>query len=262
MAIGSPAYDAVRQTKARLDMGLMLGYLDTVQHKKLKKNLKMLKKLIKKEKWLKAFNYNQGIKKDLINCGGNVALYDVRTWDLGLFDAIVEKYFRTPEVKLALHLNENQPWHCADETGHVTEHLIKDFVLPTQCIYGKILDQYNDKGTPAYRVLIYVGNMDMSCGVAGTEKMLRKLDWGLRCEWRKAERRVWATPQNNTKGFITHLANLTHIVIPGSGHMVPEDQPDNSLEMINRFIHQHKFFTYNTPIDPSTYHDLLHPHKE
>jgi len=262
MAIGNPYYDAALQTQARLEMGKTLGYLDTTQYQQLMDNLEVLRKAVDDGDWLKAFNYNQGIKNDLINCGGNVAIYDVRTWDLSLFDAIVEKYFRKPEVKLALNLAEDQPWKCADETGHVTEHLISDFVQPTQCIYGKILNQCDEKGTPAYQVLIYVGNLDMSCGVAGTEQMLRELTWNHHHDWQNLERFVWASPKDTTKGFVKSLSNLTYIVIPGSGHMVPTDQPNNSLEMINRFILKHKFPTYSTPIDPSTYHDLLQPNKE
>lgn len=262
MAVGNPYYDAALQTEARLEMGQMLGYLDTNQYTKLMGYQKVLKEAVDKGDWLKAFNYNQGIKKDLIACGGNVAIYDVRTWDLSLFDAIVEKYFRTPAVKVALNLDKEQPWKCADETGHVTEHLMEDFVRPTQCIYGPLLDQLDGEGNPAYRILIYVGNLDMSCGVAGTERMLRELDWNGQREWQEAERLVWASPKDATKGFIKSLANLTHIVIPGSGHMVPTDQPSNSLEMINRFILRHRSPTYDTPIDSSTYHDLLHPEKE
>lgn len=68
-----------------------------------------MKDALKRGDYPTAFNYNQGIKKDLIACGGNFAIYDVRVWDLDLVGALVEKYFRLDAVKKALHVPEDQP---------------------------------------------------------------------------------------------------------------------------------------------------------
>jgi vitellogenic carboxypeptidase-like protein len=52
------------------------------------------------------------------------------------------------------------------------------------------------------------------------------------------------------------MLNLTQMVIPGSGHMVPSCQPEVSLEMINTFIYGRKFPSYETPI-PTEYPDEI-----
>lgn len=267
MAIGNPYMDPYLQCVKRLECGLELGFLDTKQHHLLMKNADRLKKALEKKDYTKAFNYNQGIKKDLIACGGNVAIYDVRTWDLDLVGPMVEIYFRLDAVKEALNVPASRPWECADETGPVTFHLIEDFMTPSsQSSLEPFLEQKNKKGKPAYRVLIYTGNLDMSCGVAGTEKMLQDLKWKHAEAWKKLDREVWASPRSTlpdqrtvpgtTKGFVKSCANLTQMVIPGSGHMVPSCQPEISLEMINTFISDGSFPTYKTPI-PDKYPDEI-----
>ncbi len=250
MAIGNPYMDPYLQTVKRLECGLELGFLDTKQHRLLMDNAKKIIKALEEDppNYCKAFNYNQGIKKDLIACGGNVAIYDVRIWDVDLIGPMVEQYFRLDAVKKALHVPEGQPWESADETGPVTFHLLPDYMTPSsQTSLEPLLDQEVD-GKPAYRVLIYTGNLDMSCGVAGTEEMLQELQWSHAEEWKKLDREVWASPKSMTKGFVKSCANLTQMVIPRSGHMVPSCRPEVSLDMINTFIYDRKFPAYKTPI--------------
>jgi carboxypeptidase C (cathepsin A) len=271
MAIGNPYMDPSLQCVKRLECGLELGFLDTKQYDKLMENVKRLKDALDKRDFLTAFNYNQGIKKDLVACGGNVAIYDVRIWDVDVLGPLVEKYFRLEAVKTALNLPEDQEWNCADETGPVTDHLIEDFMTDSsQESLPPLLHQKDEKGKLAYRVMLYTGNLDMSCGVAGTEEILQKLDWKHGDDWRnKVKREVWASPRctwpkppehkyhvvpGTTKGFVKSCENLTQMVIPRSGHMVPSCRPGVSLEMINTFIHDRKFPTYETPI-PDKYPD-------
>ena len=77
---------------------------------------------------------------------------------------------------------------------------------------------------------------------------------------------MWVSPRSTlpdgrvvhgtTKGFTKSYANLTQMVIPGSGHMVPSCQPEVSLEMINTFIYDREFPTYKTSI-PTVYPDEI-----
>jgi carboxypeptidase C (cathepsin A) len=251
MAIGNPYMDPYLQTQKRLECGLELGFLDTKQYGQLRHNAERLKQALDDDPpdYSKAFNYNQGIKKDLIACGGNVAIYDVRIWDVDLIGPMVEQYCRLDAVKAALHVPKDQPWNCADETGPVTFHLMQDFMTDSsQASLQPILDQRLDCGDKAYRVMLYTGNLDMSCGVAGTEQMLQNLKWSHAEEWRSLDRLVWASPKSQTKGFVKSCANLTQVVVPGSGHMVPSCQPEISLEMINTFVHGRAFPGYKHQI--------------
>ncbi len=254
MAIGNPWMDPVMQTKFRLETGFQLGFLDTRQHEILMNLYKKLPGLIQHGEWPQAFKLNQELKNKLVACGGDIAIYDVRIWDDGLFGAGVEKYFRLPEVKEALNV-PGRPWHDHDEDGPVTDHLIQDFMTNTAAWHHgetgynfslpRLLDRVDEKGDPALRVLLYTGNLDMSCGIRGTEYILHNCEWRYQDAWQNLSREVWAQPKGKTMGFIKHYKNLMQIVIPCSGHLVPCSQPQNSLEMINNFVFQREFPSYD-----------------
>ncbi|MDY6855852.1 MAG: hypothetical protein SWO11_14320 [Thermodesulfobacteriota bacterium] len=115
----------------------------------------------------------------------------------------------------------------------------------------KLRDRKNEDGTPALRLLIYTGNLDMSCGVKGMDHILYHLDWSHGDDWQKLDRTVWAAPRGKIKGFYKTLENLTQIVIPCSGHLVPISQPENSLEMAYNFVFEREFSTYKPlPLKP------------
>jgi len=261
MAIGNPWMDPVMQTKFRLEMGFELGFLDTKQHKHLMRQYKRLPQYVNDGEWEKAFHLNQKLKNELIACGGNVAIYDVRTWDDGLIGSMLGNYFNMKEVKKALNVPEDTRWQIHDETGPVTDHLVQDFMTNTVYQSDKkfdfslpyLLDEATDKsGKKPLRVLLYTGNLDMSCGVRGTEYILYNLKWSHEGDWRKLRRKVWAEPRGTTKGFIKSCSNLTQIVIPCSGHLVPVSQPAVSLEMVNNFVFKREFPSY----DPLSHKEL------
>ncbi len=257
LSIGNPWMNAALQTKCRLDCGFELGFLDTKQYHTLMRHYDPLAELIANGSWKSAFDLNQRIKKELVACGGGIAIYDVRTWDDGLFGSQVGRYFIRPEVKEALHVPVDRPWKDADETGPVTDNLLKDYVSNTaddaeiepddkrfDFSLPHLLNRKDEKGNPELRILIYNGNLDMSCGFQGAEKILYDLDWHGRTEWRDLDRRVWVEPFSQTRGYIKSHANLTQIVIPHSGHLVPTNQPETSLLMINHFVKGQKFPSY------------------
>ncbi|MCP4215618.1 MAG: S10 family peptidase [bacterium] len=254
MAIGNPWMDPVMQTKFRLQTGFELGFLDTKQHAILMDSYSLLPKLIEDKQYEAAFQLNQSLKNKLIACAGGIAIYDVRIWDDGLFGSGVDKYFRMDAVKEALHA-PGRPFNDADETGPVTENLIEDYMTNTAacdtsradyvfCL-PKLLDRVDENDDPALRVLIYTGNLDMSCGIRGTEYILHNCAWRYQDAWQNLDREVWAEPQGNTKGYIKYYKNLMQIVIPQSGHLVPCSQPQNSLEMVTNFVFQRRYPSYD-----------------
>jgi len=256
ISIGNPWMNAALQTKFRLKIGFELGFLDTKQYHTLMDIYRPLPELIENGSWKAAYDLNQSIKNKLIDCGGNIAIYDVRTWDDGLFGSQVEKYFILPEVKKALNVPVDRPWEDHDETGPVTDHLLQDYVTNTadcaknddghfEFCLPKLLDRMDEEEKkPALRVLLYNGNLDMSCGFKGLEHILYNLDWQHKAKWQNLDRKVWVDPPAQTRGYIKSYENLTQIVIPHSGHLVPTNQPESSLKMINNFIHRRKFPSY------------------
>ncbi len=261
MAIGNPWMDPVMQCKFRLEKGFAMGFLGRKQYEILMESYELLPKLIENKQWRAAFELNQNLKNQLTHCGGGIAIYDTRIWDDGLLGEGLKPYFNLPETRAALNVPD-RPWVTADETGPVTEHLIKDFMTDTaeynpdanfDFSLPRLLDREDEEHDPALRVMLYTGNMDMSCGILGTEYILQNCKWRYQEEWRKLAREVWGEkkgdPDKKTKGFIKQYKNLTQVVIPRSGHLVPMDRPVVSLDMINNYVFQRDFPSYDPLMD-------------
>ena len=64
---------------------------------------------------------------------------------------------------------------------------------------------------------------------------MERLQWEHNAEWNKAKNETW-TVDGKTAGFSQSYANLTFLQVLGAGHLVPMDQPQNALDMIQRLI--------------------------
>ena len=86
-------------------------------------------------------------------------------------------------------------------------------------------------------MLFFNGMNDLICNHAGNERFLDVMPWRHAKDWTLAERFVWNGPKRNGKtsppgGYVKRYENLVFLKIPDSGHMVPMDQPEISLEMM------------------------------
>lgn len=83
-------------------------------------------------------------------------------------------------------------------------------------------------------VLIYAGDADYICNWMGNHGWTEKLEWAGKDAFNKVELSPF-TVGDNEAGMIKSAQNLTFLRIYGAGHMVPYDQPENSLAMLNRW---------------------------
>eukprot|EP00563_Minutocellus_polymorphus_P005361 CAMPEP_0181044702 /NCGR_PEP_ID=MMETSP1070-20121207/13407_1 /TAXON_ID=265543 /ORGANISM="Minutocellus polymorphus, Strain NH13" /LENGTH=779 /DNA_ID=CAMNT_0023123165 /DNA_START=52 /DNA_END=2391 /DNA_ORIENTATION=- len=86
-------------------------------------------------------------------------------------------------------------------------------------------------------MLFFNGMNDLICNHAGNERFLDVMPWRHAQDWTLAERFVWNGPKRHGKtsppgGYVKQYENLIFMKIPDSGHMVPMDQPEISLEMM------------------------------
>lgn len=61
---------------------------------------------------------------------------------------------------------------------------------------------------------------------------MRKVGLPVTEKWRKWYREG----DKQVAGFLEAYGNLTFVTVKASGHMVPTDQPQNLLHILNRFI--------------------------
>jgi len=95
-----------------------------------------------------------------------------------------------------------------------------------------------------FKVLFYNGNFDLKDGPMGTEKYLHDLQWPGQAEYLLSERLQWKV-NGSIAGYVKTAKNLIFITIVGAGHFVPMDQPQHSLDMLDRFTNKSSIFCYD-----------------
>eukprot|EP00543_Licmophora_paradoxa_P002492 CAMPEP_0202454968 /NCGR_PEP_ID=MMETSP1360-20130828/12606_1 /ASSEMBLY_ACC=CAM_ASM_000848 /TAXON_ID=515479 /ORGANISM="Licmophora paradoxa, Strain CCMP2313" /LENGTH=388 /DNA_ID=CAMNT_0049074435 /DNA_START=186 /DNA_END=1352 /DNA_ORIENTATION=+ len=87
------------------------------------------------------------------------------------------------------------------------------------------------------KMFFFNGIMDLICNHVGNEILLEKMQWPHQKDWIMAPRFAWKGPlKEGVAGYIKQYQNLSFIKVMDSGHMVPLDVPDVSLEMIKTFM--------------------------
>mmetsp|Transcript_43911 Transcript_43911/g.125179 ORF Transcript_43911/g.125179 Transcript_43911/m.125179 type:complete len:480 (+) Transcript_43911:66-1505(+) len=94
-----------------------------------------------------------------------------------------------------------------------------------------------------YKVLIYNGQNDIILGPALTEQFLYGLEWSGQRAYAAARKAVWRRAERgpgsrlpDVAGYVREVKDFVQVVVRGAGHMVPGDQPERALDMIQRFV--------------------------
>jgi len=86
-------------------------------------------------------------------------------------------------------------------------------------------------------VLVYAGDADYICNWLGNKAWTEALEWKGHAEYKKAEMKDFKIDGDGKKvGEVKSSGNFTFMKIHAGGHMVPFDQPEASLEMVNRWL--------------------------
>jgi vitellogenic carboxypeptidase-like protein len=249
LAIGNGWMYPKIQTEDQIDYAYMLGLVDTRQEQDAQKQYKVFCDLLDRGKMAEAFDVGTKLSDMLVKCGGGENIYDVRSWS----DASIQPlrtYLFSPLVKACIHVPPEVVWQFADAAGPVSDNLKDDMMASVTKLFPELVDLETDQA-PAYKLLFYTGNFDMSCGFTGTEQILQDMDWKHKKEWTNLKRRVWYRTtggKGETKqslGCIKIYRNLAQIEIPMSGHQVPMYQPNISKEMIESWLFDKPFTSYD-----------------
>jgi len=96
----------------------------------------------------------------------------------------------------------------------------------------KVTDILNDGSAD---VLIYSGDKDFICNWRGGEAWTDKCSWSGQADFHKQEYKEWAVGSESA-GALKTYENLKFLRVFESGHMVPMNQPEAALQMLNQFI--------------------------
>ncbi|KAH8752144.1 putative carboxypeptidase Y like protein A [Hyaloscypha finlandica] len=85
-------------------------------------------------------------------------------------------------------------------------------------------------------VLIYAGDADFICNWLGNQAWTEALEWPGQKDFNKASIKDIKLDNGDKYGKIKNSGNFTFLQIFGAGHMVPMDQPEASLDFLNRWV--------------------------
>lgn len=131
-------------------------------------------------------------------------------------------FLKDPRIKKALHVGDKN----FDSSG-VEEHMQIDIMQSVAPWISTLLDHY--------RVLFYNGQLDVIIGYPLTENFLKNLKFKGDKEYKTANRQTWYV-SNNLAGYVKKAGNLTEVMVRNAGHLVPEDQPEWSYDLISKFV--------------------------
>ena len=239
LAIGDGWMNPRLQVLIQIEYGFAMGFLDTKQKAYLEQRYKDFCRSLDEGEMPLANELGNEITKAVLECGGQPDIYDVRRWSDVSLDNLTA-YLNLPAVKMAIHVPDNIEWQCSDDEGPVADNLVNDIMADMTYLFPILLAE-------GYRILMYTGNFDMSCGFVGTERIFYDLDWKDQSKWQDLDRKVWVLPPDKTLGYIKSYENLTQVVIPDAGHLAPIDKPLVSRNMIYNWLFGREFPS-RTPI--------------
>jgi len=140
----------------------------------------------------------------------------------------VEKFLRKPETLEALNVNtkESASWESCNMK--VNKDFRNDWM---KSFMSKIPPLLENK----IQVLIYAGDADFICNWMGNKAWVLAMDWPGKTNFNKAQDNKWLV-NNEHKGELRSYGDFHFLRVFQAGHMVPMDQPEAAVSMVNSFI--------------------------
>jgi cathepsin A (carboxypeptidase C) len=153
-------------------------------------------------------------------CGSNSLCYDELDW--------IQGYLNKKEVMKAVGAEVSNYESCNFDINR--NFLLQgDWMKPFHRVVPGILEKIP--------VLIYAGDADYICNWLGNKAWTEALEWPGAKDYKKAQMEDFKIDgDGKTVGQVKSSGNFTFMRLHAGGHMVPYDQPEASLEMLNRWL--------------------------
>ncbi|KAF1348065.1 carboxypeptidase Y-like protein A [Delphinella strobiligena] len=154
-------------------------------------------------------------------CTGSDLCYEELDW--------ISAYLNKPDVIKALGAEVSKYDSCNFDINR-NFLFAGDWMQPFHRLVPGILEEIP--------VLIYAGDADFICNWLGNLAWTKALEWPGQKAYNKApyEDLSLLGDKKSKIGSIQSSGNFTFVRLHAGGHMVPYDQPEASLEMVNRWI--------------------------
>ncbi|SCU84275.1 LAMI_0C06898g1_1 [Lachancea mirantina] len=149
----------------------------------------------------------------------------------------IEKFMNQPFVQEALGSEVSKYEGCSNDVG-IGFVFTGDGSRPFHQYVAELLDE-------DIPVLIYAGDKDYICNWLGNLAWTNELDWEFRDQYEYLPLKPWKTKETTeVAGQVKNFGPLTFLRVYDAGHMVPYNQPEHSLEMVNTWLFGDRSYGY------------------
>lgn len=142
--------------------------------------------------------------------------------------SLIPQYLNRDDVKQALGVSPDRQFSDCNDQINIAFNRNGDWMLPIHLNIAKILDHIP--------VLIYAGDKDYICNWLGNRAWTKALEWSGQQEFNNAPTKPWTGSNRKRYGEATNYKGFTFLRVFDAGHMVPHDQPEAALDMLNRWL--------------------------
>ena len=217
------------QATAYADFGFAAGVIDEEQREQVEVVQRNCYEHYQQGKLDKSNDEANEATDMIVKFGGGLNQYNIR--EFGDYDfTLMDDYLNLNTTKIMLHVPTNATFRDCGSKAYDAMDL--DEMVPVIDLLPYLFNNT--------KVMFYNGQDDLICNASGTELYLSILQWYGLQGYLAAQKVVWAVG-GQVAGYARTYGNLTQVVVLKAGHMVPMDQPVNSLDMASRFIYNKGF---------------------
>ncbi|XP_043288306.1 venom serine carboxypeptidase-like [Venturia canescens] len=160
------------------------------------------------------------------NLTGYEATANILERNISMRPEVVIKWVDHPYVRRALHVGARQFTPFSEK---VYDRLKTNRFQSQAYLVAALLEHY--------RVLVYTGQLDIFCPYSSVQNYLEKLSWSGAEEFKTAERQLWRAADGDLAGYVKKAGNLSEVLVRKAGQLLFLDQPQWTLELLEKFTH-------------------------
>jgi vitellogenic carboxypeptidase-like protein len=226
--VDSPFLDIAKQADALSGHYYELGLIDDMQREEISKVEHEFQQAVAKGDYLTALSIISGVYNQKDSLFGKYtgfeelasALYTKRPVEFDRF----EKFIDSKEVHNYLHVGLHQ---FIENNFKTFSYFIKDFLTPHIDHLQELLDK-------DYKVLFLCSQFNIAIAPAGVMRIVNDLKWKGASDFAKAPRKIWKS-MDDVAGYVKQSGNFTFVLMRNAGSHTFHDQPEWTLELVERF---------------------------
>ncbi|XP_036354754.1 probable serine carboxypeptidase CPVL [Octopus sinensis] len=123
-----------------------------------------------------------------------------------------------------------------NDSKRVEMALVEDFMQSVTPLVQTIINN-------SYKCFFFNGQLDLTVPFPMTSEFLSKMDWLAKDSFMHSAQWIWYSQGESrvVNGCVRNYLNAYQVVVRSAGYMVPANQPQDALEMIDNFIYGLEF---------------------